>query len=143
MKIVIPNYFKLYFRFLTQDFHFSGYLAICFLPFLFIWAFKGKKGGISDLLESYYASFDTVFMPIFNLIKYFYDDISMLIFSIIVVLIVGVFHYMLLFLFVFLIIELFYFKYRIKGYKTQEIKKIFETKSAMKNLKKDMDLDRY
>ncbi len=137
MKIVIPNYFKLFFRFYIQNFNIGAFLVIVLLPPALGLVF-GKKDSFYSLLMGALESFLKIIYDFYTLI-----GVTENIMPYILYLTYGILLYALIIFPFFLIIELFYFKYRIKGYKTQEIKKIFETKSAMRNLKKDMDLDRY
>ena len=131
MNFKLPNYPKLFLNFLIQTFKFKAFLAIVLLPFALALVFDKKAKAwffLTELLQNFLKKI-MEFYQFFNVpdsvLPYLmYSTYSVLIYS--------------LFIFpFFVVIEVFYFKYRIKGLTTQEIKDIFAKKEALKEIEKE------
>lgn len=139
MKITIPNYPKLFLKFLLQTFKFKAYIVVVILPFALGIIFKGNRqyitDGIYNIFEFYSSTILSIIDFVINPIYQLSNGETMFIFA----LLMGFSNYILIIFPFFIVIEIFYLKYRLKGLSTQEIKEIFAKKEALKEIKKAKD----
>ena len=131
MKIIIPNYPKLFLNFLIQTFRFKAFLAIILLPFALTIVFD-KNAKVWFFVTNFLQNFLQKIMEFYQYSNVPESVLPYLMYSTYSILI-----YLLCIFPFFVLIEIFYFKHRIKGLSTQEIKNIFAKREALKEIEKE------